>query len=251
MLPDKKGAYEGTWIGIVAFLLVLVFLEKEGLLCGILATILAAPLIYLGYKITHWIKRSPNKQGSDSLPVLILPLLVFLFGAPFEHILTPGPSETMAVKSERIYPYSCKEVYDAIKSIDTLAGVEKPFLMLVDLPVPQKCVLDTEAIGGIRTCYFEGGRIVEKITQLERGKVLKMDVTSYEVMGRKWLGFKEAIYEFDSVGVHQCKMTRITTYTSELKPRVYWEPLERLGIETEHRYVFDNLAHILAGKARR
>ncbi len=34
-------------------------------------------------------------------------------------------------------------------------------------------------------------------------------------------------------------MTRITTYTSILTPRFYWEPMERLGVSQEHEYVFN------------
>jgi hypothetical protein len=59
--------------------------------------------------------------------------------------------------------------------------------------------------------------------------------------GRKWLGFKEAIYRFEQVAANQTKLTRITTYTSELRPRAYWQPLEELGIQQEHDYVFRNL----------
>jgi hypothetical protein len=80
---------------------------------------------------------------------------------------------------------------------------------------------------------------------LEKGKVLKMDVIDYQLTGREWLGFKEAIYLFEKAGENGCKLTRITTYTSELKPRFYWEPLEKLGIEQEHDYVFENLTHDL------
>lgn len=104
------------------------------------------------------------------------------------------------------------EVYEAIKSVDTI-DAEKPFLMKLDLPVPQKCVLHEEKVGGLRTCYFEGGQIVEKITVLEKGKILKMDVIDYQLTGRKWLGFKEAIYVFDELADGRTKMTRITTYT--------------------------------------
>ncbi len=75
-----------------------------------------------------------------------------------------------------------------------------------------------------------------------------MDVIKYELTGRKWLGFKEAIYMFDSLGVNECKMSRITTYTSALRPRVYWEPLEKIGIEQEHEFVFRNLANDLRKK---
>jgi hypothetical protein len=95
---------------------------------------------------------------------------------------------------------------------------------------------------------FGGGTIVEKITELKRGKVLKMDVIDYNLIGRKWLGFKEAIYYFDKVGDHGCKMTRVTTYTSVLKPRWYWQPIEELGISQEHDYVFSNLTNDLKKK---
>jgi hypothetical protein len=72
-----------------------------------------------------------------------------------------------------------------------------------------------------------------------------MDVIDYNMVGRNWIGFKEAIYYFDKVGKNSCKLTRVTTYTSELTPRFYWEPLEKLGIEQEHAYVLDNLANDL------
>jgi hypothetical protein len=65
-----------------------------------------------------------------------------------------------------------------------------------------------------------------------------MDVIDYQLTGRKWLGFKEAIYYFDETGTGQI---RITTYTSELYPRFYWQPPEKTGISQEHPYIFNNL----------
>ena len=56
------------------------------------------------------------------------------------------------------------------------------------------------------------------------------------MLERKWLGFRETIYTFEEIVPNQCKMIRVTAYNSELKPRVDWEPLERIGIEQEHKY---------------
>ena len=176
-----------------------------------------------------------------------MPLILFLGLAFIETELTKNEKFVIEVKSEVVLPYTPLQVYDAIKSVDTL-DVEKPFLMKLDLPVPQKCVLEKEKVGGLRTCYFEGGHIIEKITELEKGKVLRMDVIDYQLTGRKWLGFKEAIYYFDELDNGGTKMTRITTYTSELYPRFYWKPLEEMGIEQEHQYVFDNLKKDLVNK---
>ena len=151
------------------------------------------------------------------------------------------------MKTEKTFPYLPEQVYHTIKSVDTLIA-RKPFLMKLDLPIPEKCVLESEEVGGLRTCYFSGGTITERITQLEVGKVLKMDVIDYQLTGRNWLGFNEAIYYFEEVVGGKCKLTRITTYTSKLKPRFYWEPLERIGITQEHDYVFESLSNDLKKK---
>ena len=229
----------------------------SGIICVVMALGLIVPFIFLGYVITRLVKQYWKIKDSNRLSVLLLPLLPFLIAAPTEHFLRTDKEAVIPVSTEEVFNYTPEQVYDAIKSVDTL-NADRPWLMKFDLPVPTKCILEKEEIGGTRTCYFNkgnlsngdfgGGTITEKITELERGKVLKMDVTDYNLIGRKWLGFKQAIYYFDKVGEHRCKLTRVTTYTSVLTPRFYWQPLEELGIRQEHEYVFNNLARDLKNK---
>jgi len=247
VLPSKPMAYLGLIIAVIFLLIGLVSMGLEGLVCVIMILPIVLPLIFIPGIIIHLIGRYRAIKKFDNLPVLILPLFVFLIGIPIEKQLTQEKKTLIEVKSEVTFNYSNIEVYDAIKSVDTLVA-KKPFLMKLDLPVPQKCILEKEEVGGLRTCYFSGGRIIERITALEKGKLLKMQVIKYELTGRKWLGFKEAVYLFDSLSPNCCKMTRITTYTSELKPRFYWKSLEQTGIRQEHQYVFTNLANDLRKK---
>lgn len=238
----------GLFFSIAIFFMLLFAGALEGMVCLLMAMPLVIGAVALGAFVKYLRRRNrPTEDKENLLKSSILPFCLFLAFGFVESALTKNDQTVVEVKSEIILPYSALAVYDAIKSVDTL-DAEKPFLMKLDLPVPQKCILEKEEVGGLRTCYFEGGQIVERITELEKGKILKMDVIDYQLTGRKWLGFKEAIYLFDDLGNDQSRMTRITTYTSALYPRFYWRPLERIGIEQEHDYVFRNLEKDLKNK---
>jgi hypothetical protein len=256
-MPHRKYILGGVVITTIIVLIALVFPGLSGLLCIVMTLPIIIPLICLGYVITHLVRRYKRIKETNRLSVLLLPLLPFLVAAPTEQFLTTDKEAIIEVQTEQVYHYTPEQVYDAIKSVDTVNG-KQPYLMYFDLPIPTKCVLEKEEIGGLRTCHFKAGKsssrdfgsgtIVEKITQLERGRVLKMDVIEYNLVGRNWLGFKEAIYYFDPVGTNSCKLTRITTYTSVLTPRFYWQPLEELGIQQEHEYVLSHLQNDLEKK---
>jgi hypothetical protein len=246
-LPSYKWVTYGALFGLLIFITMLIIGKAEGFICVLMTLPILIPLIFLGTVISKLAKIYKKRSETDEISILLMPLVIFLFAAPIEKMLTSEKKEIINIQTERVYPYTTLQVYDDIKNVDTLIA-EKPFLMKIDLPIPNKCILEKEAVGGLRTCYFSGGTITEKITELEKAKVLRMDVIDYKLTGRKWLGFKEAIYYFDKVGTDSCKLTRITTYTSELKPRLYWAPLEKLGIQQEHDYVFDNLANDLKKK---
>ncbi|HSE20720.1 MAG TPA: hypothetical protein VLB68_03655 [Pyrinomonadaceae bacterium] len=42
-------------------------------------------------------------------------------------------------------------------------------------------------------------------------------------------------------------ITRTTTITSRLSPAWYWQRLEKIGVETEHQYLFEELSKRLNG----
>ncbi|QJD95785.1 polyketide cyclase [Mucilaginibacter robiniae] len=258
-IPNTRYVLIGAIVATIICLMGLYVPGLSGLLCIVMTLPIVVPIICIGYIVTHLAKRYDEIKSTNLLPVLLIPLIPFLIAAPVEQRIRKDEQAIIEVKTVGVFNYTSQQVYDAIKSVDTL-DADKPFLMNFDLPIPTKCVLEKEEVGGLRTCYFKGGRlsnadfgggtIVEKITRLQKGKVLQMDVVNYNLIGRKWLGFKQAIYYFDSVGAHQCKMTRITTYTSVLTPRWYWEPLEKMGIRQEHDYVFSNLEKDLKRKYR-
>lgn len=227
---------------IVGFLIccaVLLATKQEGFVC----VLMSAPIIMVGMGIgalvgllIKYLSNKSRRPRVVSLLVLFV-LPFFLMGA--NSIEKPSRrmprAETFA--SVLVIDASPEKVWNSIKTMDRVTA-HKGFLMRIGLPVPVSCKIDKEAVGGTRTCYFESGYIEERITEWEPPRSMKLEITAWDVPGRPWLDFKDAAYE-----VHEengrTVMTRTTTIVSRLLPSLYWRPFERIGVETEHEYLFE------------
>jgi hypothetical protein len=226
-------------IGLTLFFFLLLTAGFEGLVCVIMLLPIFIPVVLIGILIGYNLrKRSLKTDKKNIIKISLYPLIVLLFSGGIEHFFS-NKFENAKIESTIYLPYEASTVYDFIKSVDTLAG-KRSLLMNLGLSVPQKCVLEKEEVGAKRTCYFENGTIEEKVTDIKRGEYIKMKVTNYDLPGFKWLKFDDAIYLFDQKG-DSTKLTRITTYQSQLKPRIYWEFWERQAIEAQHEYVLNDL----------
>ena len=226
-------------IGFGAFFILLITAQLEGMLCIVMLLPLFVAVVLLGIWIGYTIREllAKGKKGKN-IRVSLYPLLILLFTGTIEHFFT-SKYEYAKVESTIHLPYDAATVYDFIKSVDTLNG-EKSLLMYLGLPVPKKCILDKEEVGAKRICYFDEGTIEEKVTEIKRGELIRMTVTDYKLPGFKWLKFDDAIYRFtEHDGITE--LTRITTYRSQLKPRVYWEFWEKRAIQAQHEYVLYDL----------
>ena len=226
-------------MGLTLFFFLLLTAGFEGLVCVIMLLPIFIPVVLISILIGYNLrKRSLKTDKKNIINISLYPLIVLLFSGGIEHFFS-NKFENAKVESTIYLPYEASTVYDFIKSVDTLAG-KRSLLMNLGLSVPQKCVLEKEEVGAKRTCYFENGTIEEKLTDIKRGEYIKMKVTNYDLPGFKWLKFDDAIYLFDQKG-DSTKLTRITTYQSQLKPRIYWEFWERQAIEAQHEYVLNDL----------
>lgn len=236
-------------VGLAAFFFFLVTSELEGMICIIILLPIFIPLIVLGIWLGYVIKTKLHKKDkSNILKISLYPLVVLLFSGGIEHFFGNRYDDAI-VESTIELPYDAAIVYDFIKRVDTLEG-ERSLLMMLGLPVPQKCVLEKEETGAKRICYFEEGTIEEEVTDIKRGEFIKMKVTDYKLPGFKWLKFDEATYLFTQTD-SATKLTRITTYRSKLKPRIYWEFWEKQAIKEQHEYVLNDLKRRLDAKAKR
>lgn len=236
----------GVALVMLLFVLMLILGGLEGMVCVLMAVPYVVIAVALGFLIKWIVDKIRNRDKPENkFKASLLPLALVLFIGAVEHQVTQNQHHEITVSTTLDLPHSPLEIYDAIKSVDTL-DTTKPFLMKLDLPIPQKCVLTEEKVGATRTCYFEGGTVTQRITALEPGRLIEMEVIDYQLTGRHWLGFTTASYTFEELPDGHCRIVRNTAYTSDLYPRFYWEPLEKLGLAQEHEYVLRDLRERLA-----
>jgi uncharacterized protein YndB with AHSA1/START domain len=236
-------------IGLILCSAILIATGMEGWVC----VLMSAPLIagglaigaVFGYLVRRYvIDKSSIPRVMSLLLISVLP--IFLMGANSIEEPSRRIPRAETFTSVLVLNAPPEKVWNAIKTMDRVNG-HKGFLMKIGLPVPVSCSIDKEAVGGLRTCYFESGYIQERITEWDPPRSMKLEITSWDVPGRPWLDFKDAGYEFHEQN-GQTIMTRTTTIVSRLLPVWYWRRFERLGVETEHEYLFESVKKRVAGE---
>jgi hypothetical protein len=236
-------------IGLILCSTVLLVTRMEGWVC----VLMSAPLIAVGLTLGALfgalfrrlvIDKSRWPRALNLLVILILPL--FLMGANSLEEPARRNTRTETFTSVLVVAAAPEAVWKSIKTMDRV-NAHKGFLMTIGLPVPISCKIDKEEVGGTRTCYFESGYIEERITEWEPPRSMKLEITSWDVPGRPWLDFKDASYEIHQEN-GQTVMTRTSTIISRLLPVWYWRRFERIGVQTEHEYLFEAVRHRIDGK---
>jgi len=237
-----------TFIVSTAFL---VMFKAEGWVCILMST----PIIFGGMGIGGLLgdivgKYVLNKSKGPKIAqlMIIVTLPVLLSGANWVERASTGFARSETITSTILLDATPIQVWDSIKQVDRIEQ-PLPFLLRIGLPVPISCALEDERVGAERTCYFDSGYIKENITDWDPPRSMKMNITDAQVPGRDWLGFQTASYELRDQG-SRTLLIRKTTIVSRLLPAWYWRPLERLGVETEHNYLFEYVRRALLQRSQ-
>jgi len=222
-------------LSIAISLQFLIIAKTEGFVC----VAMAFPLIFVGVILGAWlgvfVRQKIKKNNIIALILLLVPPTIGFSS----HVEDENLWRKHSVSSSTILNANIESVWNSILRVDRMKG-RKPFLMHLGLPVPQRCELHGTGIGAKRICYFNKGRIVEEVTEWKPPHTLGLRIVATELPGKSWLSFIDARYEL-SKRPNGTSVTRRTTLASRLWPKLYWEPLEKLGTYTEHDYMLKHL----------
>jgi hypothetical protein len=241
MTQGRKVALASLFCGAIICTGVLILTRMEGWVCLIMSTpLLAIGLAVgavIGTVVRHTIEDVRGKSFMSVLMLAALPILLMSANSAEEESRRTPRDETIA--NSLVVDAPREVVWEQLKTFDQIKG-SKGILMTVGLPVPVSCTMSGEGVGATRTCYFEEGHIQERVTEWNPPSSMKLEITEFDVPGRPWLSFKDASYELTQDG-SRTVITRKTTIVSRLSPAWYWRRMEKIGVETEHEYLFEEV----------
>ncbi len=227
---------------------ILLVTGMEGWVC----VLMSMPFILVGLPIGALLGWLVRKFVIDRLRKKYVATLLMLVVIPF-FLMGANKAEEQSRRTPRFETFTNtllvdgppEVVWNQLKTFEKVQG-SKGFLMRIGLPVPVSCTMSGEGVGAIRTCYFESGHIEERVTEWDPPSSMKFEIVAFDVPGRPWLSFRDASYELTQDG-ERTLITRKTTIISRLSPVWYWRRMEKIGVETEHEYLFEEVKRRVNG----
>lgn len=224
---SSVGAFFKPWLTCLIILIVTLFLNIEGSICWIMIYPLFSILAGIGGVIAFYVKNWKSKN-SDKIDqeksntlyvsfVLFVPLLVgFVEG---DRTLI---HKEFKISQSVIIQASSKKVWKELTNINEIASNESKSTLsnLIGFPSHLRTVLDTMAIGGIRTAYYENGLYFkETISNFKKEKLLVLDIKTdpnnipptvmdeHIVIGGKHVDILQDIYQLEKLSESTCRLT--------------------------------------------
>ncbi len=204
--------------------------EQPLLAAGLTTVCLSATAFVLGLILGTAVSTAEKYR-----PTLVLGVGLFLLTSSGS---LPAEVRTEEVLTSVTVPRSTESVWTSVTSFGAISG-ERPLLLRLGMPTPLRCELEKEEVGARRVCHFDQGRIEQRVTAWEPPRRLGLEILQID-LPLQLFSFSAASYVLTARG-EGTEVVRSTTLSSRLVPSWFWRPLERVTVDTEHRYLLESL----------
>jgi hypothetical protein len=240
----RRGMAVQILLGLLVLLavsLVMLTFRLEGIFCAlILGAIALGPLLIgslLGILLRIHLKRSSFDQR-DYLPILLFVAIPLGWGIA-EHFVVRR-YEKLAVATSTVMPVPAEEAWASLVFYEQVKH-SPPLLLRLGLSRPLYSYGKIQRVGDQKTCVYDQGTLVKRVTRIEPGKVLEFQVV-HQGIENCAVRLKGGSFRFESLGAAQTRVTLTTEYEPFLAPRWAWRPWEELCAHTLHRHVLTGMS---------
>ena len=120
-------------------------------------------------------------------------------------------------------------------------GERPPLHLRLLLPVPVRTEGRISDVGGEAKCVYEGGHLVKRVTNIQRGKLYQFEVAEQHLSVGGGMRLCGGAYALRELPDGRTEVSVETRYVSTKWPRWLWAPLERIVCHAFHRYLLHAL----------
>lgn len=128
------------------------------------------------------------------------------------------------------------QVWDGLVFYEELGG-RPPWHLRLLLPVPIGTKGKVSAVGDEATCLYEGGHLLKRITEIQRGDLYEFEVAEQALSVGGGMRLSGGRYTLRGLPEGRTEVSVETRYLSRKWPRWFWRPLEKMVCHLFHRYL--------------
>lgn len=226
-------------VGLATFVLGVFMLGLGGVFCGLVLSAIVLGPIALGVLFGQLLRTTLKNAGFSQRSYL--PVIVIFAGQLASYAVDrPSPAAIETVTTSAVFEVPARDAYDSIVFYEQVTH-PPPWILRIGLARPISTTGSARAVGDVKTCLYNKGRIVKRITRAERGVVLAFDVIEQSIGYERDVALKRGAFEFVPLGPSRTLVKLSTTYEPLLRPRWCWRWGEEIGIHTLHRHVLEGM----------
>lgn len=149
-------------------------------------------------------------------------------------------SVATSVATRMTFHAPADRVWEGLVFYEELGG-RPPWYLRLLLPVPIRNEGRVSEVGDEATCFYEGGRLLKRITRIDRGSLYEFEVAKQQLSIGGGMRLSGGRYSVRGLPDGRTEVEVQTRYWSGKWPRWFWRPLELMVCHWFHRYLLRSM----------
>jgi hypothetical protein len=232
----------GMWVItlVVSLCMGAVMLDIAGVYCGMTLAIIFMGPLFIGTVLGTLLRlalKSTRFSQRWHFPALVIVLIPIVCGVIEGRPPIHAP-ETVCTST--VFDASQAQSWDSIVFYEEVT-YPPPLILRIGLARPLYTIGASSTIGDVKTCIYNKGRIVKKITDAQPQRLLAFEVIEQHIGYERDIALRGGKFEFETLDSQRTRVVLTTEYTPLLTPRWAWRPFETIAIHTLHQHVMEGM----------
>jgi hypothetical protein len=231
----------------------MLLLEREGLVCAMMASPLAIPLVIGGAALAHGLFHRQRLPHGGTAAILAFALTAGAIA--LEASVRRASSPVYSVADSVMVDASRDEVWRTIVALGEVRPAKNDLLFRAGIACPLQARVANGRVGGLRVCTLTTGTLVERIDVWQPGQRLAWRALSTPPPLKEFNPFGDVDpphlhgyyrnirgeFVIEELGPRRTRVTRRTWYQHDLFPAAYWRIWCDFGASKIQRFVLEEV----------